>query len=167
MREPKVKSPEQALQSLMALCARAEKSSGDARRLMTKWGVAEESQSRVLKQLIKDRFIDDDRFAGAFIREKRDLNGWGAYKIRMELQRKGIDREIIDRHISELDPSQMRERLITRLTKRLRTTKYETKYQLRDKLLRYGASRGYDFSMVSECVSEVTSAIKEEESWLD
>lgn len=165
--EPKTKSKEQALNSLMALCARAEKSSGDARRLMKKWGVDEESQPAVLEQLIKDRFIDDDRFTSAFIREKRDLNGWGAYKIRMELQRKGVDRATVDRHIDELDPSILRERLMTLLEKRLRTVKYETKYQLRDKLLRYGASRGYDFSMVSECVSEVTSGIKSDDDWDD
>ncbi len=165
--EPKAKSEEQALNSLMALCARAEKSSGDALRLMKKWGVDESSQQRVLEQLIKDRFIDDDRFTGAFIREKRDINGWGVYKIRMELHRKGIDRETIDRHITELDPSQIRDKLIELLTKRLRIVKYENKYQLRDKLLRYGASRGYDFSMLNECIKEVTSDIKEEDIWLD
>ena len=37
----KTKSPEQALASLMRLCSRAEKSSGDARRLMARWGAGE------------------------------------------------------------------------------------------------------------------------------
>ena len=38
---PRTKTPEQALAALMRLCARAEKSEGDARRLMRGWGVAE------------------------------------------------------------------------------------------------------------------------------
>ena len=36
---PRTKTPEQALAALMRLCARAERSEEDARRLMTRWGV--------------------------------------------------------------------------------------------------------------------------------
>jgi regulatory protein len=38
------KSAEQALSSLMRLCARAERSSGDALRLMARWEVAQEQR---------------------------------------------------------------------------------------------------------------------------
>ena len=41
IRKKKVKTPEQALAALMRLCARAEKSQEDARRLMRGWGLAE------------------------------------------------------------------------------------------------------------------------------
>ena len=75
--ERRTKTPEQALTTLMAMCARAERSSGDARRLMTRWGVAEQDQEGVLQRLIDDRFIDDRRYAAAFVRDKRTFNGWG------------------------------------------------------------------------------------------
>ena len=54
----------------MRLCARAEKSEGDARRLMRGWGVAEKDAEQVLGRLVRDRFIDDSRYAEAFVREK-------------------------------------------------------------------------------------------------
>lgn len=160
---PPPKSAEQALSSLMALCAKAEKSSGDARRLMSRWRVDPSEQERVLERLIDERFIDDQRYASLFTREKSRLNGWGIYKIRAELQRKGIAKEIIDEEIEGLDSDKMQERLVELLTKRRRTTKYTTPYQLRDKLIRYGASLGYNFSMVNDAVSELLKGEIDEE----
>ncbi|MFR9619806.1 MAG: regulatory protein RecX [Rikenellaceae bacterium] len=161
---PRPKSAEQALTSLMALCARAERSSGDARRLMSRWGVAKEEQEGVLARLIKERFIDDQRYATAFVREKTNLNGWGRYKIRAELQRKGVAATIIDEELSHIDRDEMSERLDTLLAKRARSVKYNSKYHLRDKLIRYGASLGYDFATVSEAVQKRIAAISFDEA---
>ena len=103
LRKKKVKTPEQALAALMRLCARAEKSQEDARRLMRGWGLAERDAEGVLAKLVRDRFIDDARYAGAFVREKLRLSGWGGYKIRTALQRKRIDRALIDAALAEAD----------------------------------------------------------------
>ncbi len=157
--ERKQKSKEQALSSLMALCAKAERSSGDALRLMRGWGVAESEQQEVLKRLIEERFIDDERYATLFVREKTKLNGWGVYRLRTALYNKGIAREVVDEKIAELDREGLKERLTTLISKRAATTKYTTKYQLRDKLIRYGASLGYDFEMVSDVVRERVEGI--------
>lgn len=162
-KEIKAKTPEQALNSLMAQCARAEKSSGDAYRLMTRWGVDKADQPRVLEQLIKDRFIDDERYAAAYIRDKINLSGWGKFKIKAQLQQKGVAKDIIEEQLAELDRDKMNDRLLEMIQRRVRTTKYTTKYQLRDKLIRYGASLGYDFSSVSEAVNQAISDIKNEE----
>ena len=111
LRKKKFKTPEQALAALMRLCARAEKSQEDARRLMRGWGLAERDAEGVLAKLVRDRFIDDARYAGAFVREKLRLSGWGGYKIRTALQRKRIDRALIDAALAEADRSGMDERL--------------------------------------------------------
>ena len=102
----RAKTPEQALAALMRLCARAEKSQDDARRLMRGWGLAEREGEQVLARLVRDRFIDDGRYAEAFVRDKLRLSGWGEYKIRTALQRKRIDRELIDiRHNTNSKPN--------------------------------------------------------------
>ena len=143
LRKKKVKTPEQALAALMRLCARAEKSQEDARRLMRGWGLAERDAEGVLAKLVRDRFIDDARYAGAFVREKLRLSGWGEYKIRTALQRKRIDRA----------RSGMDERLRRQLERKARTAKYTTQYELKTKLIRYGLSLGYDYETVVEAAS--------------
>lgn len=150
IRKKKVKTPEQALAALMRLCARAEKSQEDARRLMRGWGLAERDAEGVLAKLVRDRFIDDARYAGAFVREKLRLSGWGEYKIRTALQRKRIDRALIDAALAEADRSGMDERLRRQLERKARTAKYSTQYELKTKLIRYGLSLGYDYETVVE-----------------
>ena len=151
IRKKKVKTPEQALAALMRLCARAEKSQEDARRLMRGWGLAERDAEGVLAKLVRDRFIDDARYAGAF--EKLRLSGWGEYKIRTALQRKRIDRALIDAALAEADRSGMDERLRRQLERKARTAKYSTQYELKTKLIRYGLSLGYDYETVVEAAS--------------
>ncbi len=163
---PKPKSADQALNSLMKLCARSEKSTGDARRLMSRWGVEPSEQETVLAQLMQHRFIDDERYATAFIREKSRLNGWGERKIVMELKRKGVAMEIIEERMEEAEESdaeQMEARLKDMINKRLRTIKYKDTKQLREKLFRYGASLGYNFSQVYSAIEEATSNINDKE----
>lgn len=153
----RTKSPDEALAALMRLCARAEKSEGDARRLMRGWGLAAADAERVLARLVRDRFIDDSRYAEAFVREKLHLSGWGEYKIRTALQRKGVARETIDAALAQADRSQMAERLAEQLARKARTTRHATSYELKTKLIRYGLSLGYDYETVLDRVSALIS----------
>ena len=164
--KPKVKRPktaEQALASLMRLCARAERSSGDAMRLMATWMVPEGDRQRVLQRLIKDRFIDDSRYAEAFVREKSNLSAWGEYKIRATLRRKGIADEIINNALQQMPAEQNIERLTERLKRKMRTIKYDTTYQLKTKLIRHALSLGFSMDDVLKCVEVVMRDINTEE----
>ena len=155
-RERKTKTAQQALQSLMRLCARSEKSTGDALRLMRTWGVPEAEQRGVLNKLIADRYIDNRRYAEAYTREKSQLAGWGERKIAMQLRLKGVERETISAVLAELMEDDSRvERLHEKLTKKLRTVKATNDYELRGKLLRYALGLGYDYDMAAEVVDEV------------
>ena len=164
--KPKVKRPktaEQALTSLMRLCARAERSSGDAMRLMATWMVPETDRQGVLQRLIKDRFIDDSRYAEAFVREKSNLSAWGEYKIRTALRRKGIADNIINSALQQMPTEQNLERLTERLKRKMRTIKYDTTYQLKTKLIRHALSLGFTMDDVLKCVEDVMRDIKTEE----
>lgn len=142
------KSPEQALSALMRLCARAEKCSGDALRLMRGWGVEPAAQQHVLRQLQQQRFIDDERYAAAFVREKMRLSGWGGRKIRAALVRKGIAEALIAGALAQADPEAAGPRLHEQLVRKARTTRCRTPFELKTKLIRYGLSLGYEYETV-------------------
>lgn len=154
-RERKTKTPEQALASLMRLCARAEKSSGDAMRLMKGWGVDPGEARKVLDRLLRDRFIDDRRYAEAYAREKTVLNGWGAFKIRRMLVSKGIAKDIIDPVLAALDKPSAEARLREMLERKKRSAKAANAYELKGKLMRYGMGLGYDYESVQSVVEQV------------
>ena len=162
--EPKVarvkrdKTPQQALQSLMRMCARQERSSGDALRLMKRWGVADEEAKRVLARLQADRFIDDGRYAEDFVRDKLNLSGWGGYKIKMALRAKGVAKDIIEEVMAPMiEATNMKERLEEILQRKMRTLKYSSPYDAKTKLIRFAASRGYDIEEAIECASKIVN----------
>lgn len=153
-RKRKPKSAQQALQSLMRLCARSEKSSGDALRLMQQWQVPHTERQGVLERLVKERFIDDGRYAEAYVREKSRLSGWGARKIAMQLRQKGVSQAIIDDALRQLDSNVELPRLVDKLRRKIRTTKYTSDYELRGKLMRYALSLGFDYDIVQRAVED-------------
>lgn len=159
--QKRTRTPEQARAALMRLCARAEKCEGDARRLMRGWGLAEEQIREVLARLVRERFIDDARYTEAFVREKLRLSGWGIYKIRAALQRKGIAAGLIDAALGQIDREGMSSRLREQLRRKARTAG-ATPRELKAKLIRYGLSLGYEYDSVFDCVSELVK--NEEES---
>lgn len=160
-KEVKLKSAEQALRLLMNMAARAERSSGDALRLMKRWGVDDNDAQRVLQRLIAERFIDDSRYAAAFVREKINLSGWGSYKIVAALRRKGVDNRIIENALSQYGSVDMEERLQGLLEKKIKTVKYRDTSDLRAKLFRFAASRGYDYSTAMQAVDRVVKGERE------
>lgn len=157
-RERKPKSAAQALSSLMRLCARSEKSSGDAMRLMRTWEVPEGERQGVLQKLIDQRFIDDRRYAEAYTREKSSLAGWGRRKIALQLRAKGVARDIVDEVLASLDSDEQSVRLVDKLQRKMRSTKATSAYELRGKLLRYALSLGYDYDMTTEAIDRAMSA---------
>ena len=163
-RVKRTKTPEQALASLQRLCARAERSSGDAMRLMATWEVEKGRRQEVLQKLIRDKFIDDRRYAKSFVREKTSLSAWGEYKIRAALKRKGIDEKIINEVLGEINSDANIERLAQRLARKVKSIKYENSYQLKTKLLRYGLSLGFQMEQVMTSVEQVMKTINENNS---
>ena len=156
-RERKTKTAEQALNALMRLCSKAEKSSGDALRLMRTWEVAEGARQSVLQKLIDQRFIDDRRYAEAYTREKSSLAGWGKRKIALQLKQKGVSRDIVDEVLASLNTDEQSERLADKLRRKMRSTKASNQYELRGKLLRYALSLGYDYDMATSAIDGIIS----------
>lgn len=152
----KSKSAEQALNALMRLCSRAEKSSGDAMRLMYTWGVPQAERQGVLDKLIEMRFVDDMRYAEAYTREKSQIAGWGARKIAQHLYQKGISKDIVAKVLMLIEEDGARETLERRLLRKLPTIKAANDFDLRGKLLRYALGLGYDYDLVVEVIDAIT-----------
>lgn len=154
-RERKTKSAAEALQSLMRLCARGERSTGDAMRLMRTWGVPEGERQSVVDRLVAQRFIDNSRYAELYVREKSHLSGWGARKIAMQLRTKGVEKEVIAEALATIDRDEQSDRLVEKLRRKMRTTKAQSDYEMRGKLLRYALGLGYDYDDASTALDKI------------
>lgn len=153
------KTPQQALDTARWLCSKMERTTVDIRRSLARWGVADTAiQDEILDTLVREKFIDHSRYAGAFVREKMSAGRWGLNKILYALQTKGIDRETANGAIAEnYDQQSNIENLESDLRKRLEAEKKKAKnaYDLRSRLFRRAASRGYDFDHINNILNRI------------
>ena len=142
------------LERLQRQCARMEYCVSDVRRKALKAleGDAEAAE-RIVASLVRDRFVDDRRYAAAFAREKAVLQGWGVVKIRFQLRGKGISDEIITEALQEIDPAKAASKLDKLAADRYRLLKDDP--QCRLKLLKALLSRGYGYDEVEAAVKRI------------
>ena len=139
---------------LRGLCSRREYCVEDIRQKALKALDGDAAlAAEVVETLVKEKYVDDLRYASAFARDKSSIQGWGEVKIRYMLSSKKISREVIDQALDEIDT----ERASSKLQKLL-----ETKYrslredpQCRLKLLRFALGRGYSYDEVSKAVDRL------------
>lgn len=108
---------------------------------------------KVLADLIKDKYVDDLRYATAFSRDKSSIAGWGVAKIRYALSAKGVARDVIDEALQEIDSSKALVRLDKLLENKYRSLKDDP--QCRMKLLRFGLGRGYSYDDTDAAVRRI------------
>lgn len=145
----KTLTPEQALVRCEEMCARAEHCSAEIRRKLWQWGVRTEDADAILDSLVDRRFVDDARFAAAFVRDRAEYAGWGRRKIAVELIRKRIPRDLISDALGTIDEDAYKARL-GRLIERKRASMPDSDtYEGRTKIFRYAAARGYEPDLIS------------------
>ena len=89
----------------------------------------------VCDKLIKNKYLDDDRFAKAYIKDKLNFTTMGDYKIRKELERLGIYDSIIEENISLIDDVFLEERMKKIIEKDMRINKKYSGIILKNKIL--------------------------------
>ena len=92
---------QQARNRLMAECSRKEISAHQARQWLLKHEIPESEIKQIVNTLVKDKYIDDSRFAKAFTRDKLRFSKWGPDKIMTGLSDAGIDKSIARQSIKD------------------------------------------------------------------
>ena len=138
-----------------ALCSRSEQAPSDIREKLLKWGLDPEEASKVLEQLISQGFIDEQRYARAFVNDRFAFNGWGRVKIAHQLRLKGVPNEIISEAMNLIDEEKYRERLIGLLQAKWRAVSDREPRVAWAAMMRFAASRGFEAGIAGECVKQV------------
>lgn len=143
---------QEALQKLSALCARAEHSSGEMLEKMRRWQLSEDARERVLDRLIDEKFVDDERFARLFVREKIRFDRWGRRKIEQALYQKGVASDISRRVLDEVDDEAYVVELKKLIAAKRRSVQAESDYEMRAKLTKYALGRGFGYEVICRCI---------------
>jgi regulatory protein len=136
-----------------ALCASREYCISDIRSRLETWGVHNsDTQEAIIETLIGEKFLDEQRYASAFARDRLRYNKWGKIKIEWSLKMKNVAGDCITEALAGIDEDEYREiaeRLIQSLVK---SKKAENKQLLKAKILKSMQSKGFEYSVTGEIV---------------
>jgi regulatory protein len=142
------------LKKAMAYCAGKESCLSDVTQKLKSWGAEDSETEKILKQLVKEKFIDEERYASAFVKDKFRYNKWGRVKIGAALRQKNIPSDLISRAFESIDETAYLEALKTIISGHRRTIKAKNQYELKGKLLRYGLSKGFESHLLYDILNE-------------
>lgn len=160
----KYPTPQEALVRLEELCARTEYSAKELRNKLYRWHIGYPDAEEIIESLRRRRFVDDSRFARAFVRDKYRFNRWGRVKLRVELKARGISDADIAEAFMEIDEETYLSALRGLLDSRRKTVRAESAFELRQKLIRVAAARGYEIEYITR-VLETCNNDEEQDSF--
>lgn len=148
----KEKTEQEAYLQLAAVCAQAEHCEQEMRDKMKRWGMDLEAQNRVVERLTNERYIDNERYARAFVKDKVRYNKWGRRKVQQALWMKRIDEDIQQRVLYEIDDEEYLKVLVPLLKQKRKSIKAANDYELNQKLVRFALGRGFDYGIIRQCL---------------
>lgn len=151
----KILTPPEALHRAAALCSSAEHCTADIREKLARWGVTEADSCTIIDRLVQERFIDEQRYAVAFVKDKFRFSGWGRIKMRYALQQKRIDGSDIDHALATLDEEQYNDRLLELLQAKSRSIRDDDPEARRAKLFRFATSRGFESALIFNALKQI------------
>jgi len=140
---------------MAARCSRSEQCTPDIHKKIIASGLTDADAEEILDQLKAEKFIDDGRYAKAYVAEKFGINKWGRIKIRYYLRGKGLDSVAIENGLKELDEEKYKKALLKTMKEKARRVNKKTKFEKMGPIIRFAQSRGYEPELIHRYINEV------------
>mgnify|MGYP001358293715 CR=1 FL=1 len=141
----------ETISRLKKLCSKKEKCIKDIKKKLEEWNINDSDISEIVEILIKENYINEERYVKAYINDKVKFEKWGKNKIIYELRKKGIDENLIHKIINSYDNEEYYKNLKEIIEKKRKILKDDS-YENRRKLIRYLYSKGYSIDDINKFI---------------
>lgn len=135
------------LEKMRKYCVFQDRSSLEVKLKLKPYKLTQPQIDDMIESLKKDNFINEERFIRNFIQGKMNARQWGKMKIKNELLRKGINENIINTYIEEIEEDPYLENLNSSIEKWLRIN--QLNQETYPKLYRHLLSKGFESNIIS------------------
>lgn len=147
---------EELLQKAMKACSGREQCISDIRSMLDRWGAKDESvKEQIIKRLLKEKFIDEQRYSRAFVLDHFRHSHWGRVKITMGLRNKKVSPEAIASGLEAIDDEEYMDLLRKTIEDQRRKIRAKNRYDLKGKLLRHALGRGFESDLVYRVINSL------------
>lgn len=156
------RSEQQAYLKLAELCARGEHCQYELTEKMRKWHIEETAQASIMARLIKEQYVDDERFARAFVNDKIKYSRWGRRKVEQALWQKHIDANIAQQVLDDIEDDTYIAILSPMLKQKRKSIIAKNDYERDMKLIKWALGRGFTIDIIRQCIT-----VENEDEFLD
>ncbi len=137
-----------ALRKAASFCAYQERTYQEVRDRLAKWNITGPDAELIIEELAAQNYLNQDRFATTFAGSKFRVKQWGKARIRQELKQRGIVGEALDQALNTIEPDDYHATLTELLAKKRQTLRDDNPLVIKQKLVRYALSKGYESSLI-------------------
>lgn len=146
----KTYTPLQAKQKAESYCAYQERAQQEVRDKLYSWGLHQDEVENIIAQLIEDNFLNEERFAKAYVLGKFRMKGWGKIKIKMHLKAKRVSEPLIRIALREINSEEYEETIDKIIEKRIKIPINKITRTERQKLFNYLLSKGFEADIIRQ-----------------
>ena len=145
----------EALEKAQRYCAFQERSYRQIRTKAFEWGLGSDEAEELIADLITSNFLNEQRFAEAFVRGKFNQKRWGRNKILSGLRREGVSEYSAELAIKEIDESEYLASIRTLAIRKSDDLKGCSEFELKGKVARYLIQKGYEQELIWETINRL------------
>jgi regulatory protein len=150
----KITDEKVALKKAEHYCAYQERSQQEVRDKLYEWGLWTDAVENIISLLISDNFLNEERFAKAYVKGKFSQKGWGRIKIKQGLKLKRVPDVFIKKALNAINGDEYLLMLDKVLKKKAKLLNEKDHYKRRYKLQQYALSRGYEGDLIGDVLRE-------------
>jgi regulatory protein len=160
---PKSYTPGEALTKIAAFCAYQERTQKEVAEKLKSYGLDEDEAGEIIIRLSREKLLDEERFAQAFVRGHYRQKKWGRRRIVQDLKQKGISEYCIKSGLKEIDGEEYYQNLVEITEKKDRQEKEKNPRVRRQKIAQYLTGKGYEQDLIKIALDELGQTPNEEE----
>lgn len=146
---------EEAKKKLEHYCAYQERCHKEVTQKLMQMQMIPEARDHIIVHLLEHNFLNEERYAKAFVSGKFNIKKWGKQRLKLELKRKDISNYNIDSALKIIDEVDYYRVFNQLAEKKLESIKEPNKFKKKKKLIDYLLYRGWETHLVYDKVNEL------------
>ncbi|MDF2553857.1 MAG: RecX family transcriptional regulator [Chryseobacterium sp.] len=150
--EKKLFTFDEIKQKLVNYCVYQDRCHAEVEQKMREFVLIPEAKEEILLYLMKENYLNEERFTRSYIRGKFNIKQWGKNKIKIHLKQKGITEKLINKSFDEIDDEDY-----LKIIKKLYENHFSKQkglqvYQKKSKTIKYLLSRGFEYENILQVI---------------
>lgn len=154
MNERRVYDLDEARNIIRKYCAYQERSHKEARERLRKMGLKSESVDLLISEIIEENYLNEERFAMAFVRGKFNIKGWGRSRLERELKMHQVSAYVLNKAMQQIDEEVYADKLESTFEKKWAEVKEPNVFKKGKKVADYLIRRGFESDRVWTLIRE-------------